>query len=72
MRHFNWRIKYENTRERIGGDMVQLKLWPNDPDCTCEQCTCDQASFGEKKECECMKCDCEKCHEPEEEWDTQP
>ena len=52
--------------------MVQLKLWPNDPDCTCEQCTCDQASFGEKKECECMKCDCEKCHEPEEEWDTQP
>ena len=52
--------------------MVQISLWPNDPDCSCEQCTCDQSSFGEKRECDCMKCECEKCHEPEEEWDEQP
>ena len=52
--------------------MVQLKLWPNDPDCSCEECTCDQSSFGEKRECDCMKCDCEKCHEQDEEWDPQP
>ena len=52
---------------------MQIKLWPNDPDCSCEECTCDQASFGEKRECDCMKCDCEVCHEGEdEEWDTQP
>jgi len=41
---------------------MQIALWPNDPDCSCEECTCDQASFGEKRECDCMKCDCEKCH----------
>ena len=52
--------------------MTQIKLWPNDPDCSCEECSCDQSSFGEKRECDCMKCDCEKCHEPDEEWDTQP
>ena len=72
MCYTNWCVKHENFRERIGGSMVQLKLWPKDPDCSCEQCTCDQASFGEKRECDCMKCNCEKCHEPEEEWDTQP
>ena len=46
---------------------MQLKLWPNDPDCSCEECTCDQSSFGEKRECDCMKCDCEKCHAEDEE-----
>jgi hypothetical protein len=55
---------------------MQIKLNPQDPDCSCEQCTCDRADFGEKKECECMTCNCEKCHEKEEvvaeEWDTQP
>jgi len=60
---------------------MQIELWPNEPDCSCEQCTCDQATFGEKRECDCMKCDCEICHVPEisyeyptaeEEWDTQP
>ena len=52
--------------------IMQLKLWPNDPECSCEECTCDQSSFGEKRECDCMKCDCTKCHEEDEEWDTQP
>ena len=66
---------------------MQIKLWPNDPDCSCEECSCDQATFGEKRECDCMECDCDKCHEDEEgdlaetsyeyptaeeEWDTQP
>ena len=55
---------------------MNIKLWPKDPDCSCEECTCDQATFGEKRECDCMKCNCEKCHEKEEvvaeEWDTQP
>ena len=50
---------------------MQIKLWPNDPDCSCEVCTCDRATFGEKMECECMKCDCETCHK-DEEWDEQP
>lgn len=44
---------------------MQIQLWPNDPDCSCEECTCDQSSFGEKRECDCMKCDCEKCHAEE-------
>lgn len=44
---------------------MNIKLWPNDPDCSCEECTCDQATFGEKRECDCMKCDCEKCHQEE-------
>ena len=48
------------------GVCMQIKLWPKDPDCSCEECTCDQATFGEKRECDCMKCDCEKCHEEEE------
>ena len=54
--------------------IMQLKLWPKDPNCSCEECTCDQASFGKKRECDCMKCDCKQCHEEElaEEWDTQP
>ena len=55
---------------------MQIKLWPNEPDCSCQECTCDQASFGEKRECDCMECDCETCHggeeEEAEEWDTQP
>ena len=55
---------------------MNIKLWPKDPDCSCEECTCDKASFGEKKECECMEFHCEKCHGGEEaaaeEWDTQP
>jgi len=67
---------------------MQIKLWPNDPDCSCEECTCDQATFGKSRECECVECKCEKCHEDEdeehlpevsyeyptaeEEWDTQP
>ena len=55
---------------------MNIKLWPKDPDCSCEECTCDKASFGEKKDCECMECHCEKCHggeeEAAEEWDTQP
>ncbi|MAF24633.1 hypothetical protein CL634_03530 [bacterium] len=63
---------------------MQIKLWPNEPDCSCQECTCDQASFGEKRECDCMECDCETYHEEEEEennykyptaeeeWDTQP
>ena len=46
---------------------MQIKLWPNDPDCSCEECTCDQASFGKKRECDCMICDCGKCHEEEPE-----
>ena len=46
--------------------IMQIKLWPKDTDCSCEECTCDQATFGEKRECDCMKCDCEKCHEEEE------
>ena len=41
---------------------MQLKLWPKDPDCTCQEGTCDQASFGKKRECDCMECDCDKCH----------
>jgi len=45
---------------------MNIKLWPQDPDCSCEECTCDQSSFGEKRECDCMKCDCEKCHQEEE------
>ena len=44
---------------------MQLKLWPNDPDCSCEECTCDQAQFGVKRECDCMVCDCDKCHPSE-------
>ena len=44
---------------------MQIKLWPNDPDCSCEECTCDQASFGKKRECDCMICDCEQCHSEE-------
>ena len=63
--------EYENFGERVGGFM-NIKLWPKDPDCSCEECTCDQATFGEKRECDCMKCDCEKCHTEDEEWDTQP
>ena len=58
---------------------MQIKLWPNEPDCSCQECTCDQASFGEKRECDCMECDCETWQEGEggegeeaEEWDTQP
>ena len=45
---------------------MNIKLWPKDPDCSCEECTCDQSSFGEKRECDCMKCDCEKCHQEDE------
>ena len=45
---------------------MQIKLWPKDPDCSCEECSCDQATFGEKRECDCMKCDCEKCHQEDE------
>jgi len=41
---------------------MQMKLWPKDQDCTCEECTCDQASSEEKIECSCTVCDCEKCH----------
>ena len=44
---------------------MQLKLWPKDPDCSCEECTCDQAQFGVKRECDCMVCDCDKCHPSE-------
>ena len=46
---------------------MQIKLWPEDPDCSCEECTCDQGSFGKKRECDCMICDCEQCHEEEPE-----
>ena len=54
--------------------MVQLKLWPKDPQCSCQQCTCDKVDFGEKKECECVVCNCEPCHniDGEEELDLQP
>jgi len=45
---------------------MNIKLWPKDPDCSCEECTCDQSTFGEKRECDCMKCDCEKCHQENE------
>ena len=45
---------------------MQIKLWPKDPDCSCEECTCDQSTFGEKRECDCMKCDCEQCHQEDE------
>ena len=45
---------------------MQIKLWPEDPDCSCEECTCDQGSFGKKRECDCMTCDCDKCHDKEE------
>ena len=61
--------------EKELGGIMQIKLWPNDPDCSCEQCTCDKASPGEQKECACILCDCEKCHCQEcheaEEEDTQ-
>ena len=57
--------------EKEQENIMQIKLWPNDPDCSCEVCTCDRATFGEKMECECMKCDCETCHK-DEEWDEQP
>ena len=43
-----------------------IKLWPNDPDCSCEECSCDQSTFGKSRECDCMECNCEKCHEDEE------
>ena len=46
---------------------MTIKLWPNDPDCSCEECACDQATFGKSRECDCMECKCEKCHEDEEE-----
>ena len=42
--------------------MTQIKLWPQDPDCSCEECSCGESQFGEKRECDCMVCDCEKCH----------
>ena len=45
---------------------MQIKLWPNDPDCSCEECSCDQSTFGKSRECDCMECNCEKCHEDEE------
>ena len=56
--------------------MQQLKLWPNDDECSCERCTCDANTVspvghypvaGEiqdtvAKECTCIECDCGKCH----------
>ena len=50
-----------------GGCMVQLKLWPKDPQCSCLQCTCDKADFGEKRECDCVECECDTCEHQEEE-----
>ena len=47
--------------------MVQLKLWPKDPQCSCLQCTCDKADFGEKRECDCVECVCDTCEHQEEE-----
>ena len=67
MYYFNGGVGNENFRERIRGNMVQLKLWPKEPDCSCHQCTCDKADFGEKRECDCVECACDTCEHQEEE-----